>query len=122
MVGDAAYAPAFLSGQGTSIAIAGAYLLASELARTDEPATAFATYERRLRPYIEANQNLALRTDGTVISRTRGQLLRRNLTLCAVPWIHRLGLGHLLRTSLREAATDLSLATHDLQRSTSSRT
>lgn len=122
LVGDAAYAPAFLSGQGTSIAIAGAYLLASELARTDEPATAFATYERRLRPYIEANQNLALRTDGTVISRTQGQLLRRNLTLCAVPWIHRLGLGHLLRTSLREAATDLSLATHDLQRSTSSRT
>lgn len=122
LVGDAAYAPAFLSGQGTSIAIAGAYLLASELARTDDPATAFASYERRLRPYVEANQNLALRTDATVISRTQGQLLRRNLTLCAVPWIQRLGLGHLLRTSLREAATDLSLATHDLQRSTSSRT
>lgn len=31
LVGDAAYAPAFLSGQGTSIAIAGAYVLASEL-------------------------------------------------------------------------------------------
>lgn len=122
LVGDAAYAPAFLSGQGTSIAIAGAYLLASELARTDDPVTAFASYERRLRPYVAANQNLALRTDTTVISRTQGQLLRRNLTLCAVPWIQRFGLGHLLRTSLREAATDLSLTTHDLQRSTSSRT
>ena len=49
LVGDAAYAPAFLSGQGTSIAIAGAYVLASELVRHDRPEPAFAAYERRLR-------------------------------------------------------------------------
>jgi 2-polyprenyl-6-methoxyphenol hydroxylase-like FAD-dependent oxidoreductase len=116
LVGDAAYAPAFLSGQGTSIGITGAYVLAGELVRNDDPADAFAQYERRLRDYVVTNQNLALRTDSTVISRTRGQLLRRNLTLCAVPWIQRFGLGHLMRKPLRAAATDLTLANDDLRR------
>lgn len=116
LVGDAAYAPAFLSGQGTSIAIAGAYVLAGELARHDRPESAFAAYEHRLRAYVEKNQNLALRDDGTVIARTGGQLLRRNITLCLVPWLQRLGLSRLLQAQLRAAATDLSLADHDLHR------
>ncbi|MEZ0052791.1 2-polyprenyl-6-methoxyphenol hydroxylase-like FAD-dependent oxidoreductase [Mycobacterium sp. MAA66] len=116
LVGDAAYAPAFLSGQGTSIAIAGAYVLASELARQDRPEPAFEAYEARLRAYVETNQNLALRSDSTVISRTSGQLLRRNVTLCVVPWLQRLGLSHLFRRQLRTAATDLSLSSHDLER------
>ncbi len=118
LVGDAAYAPAFLSGQGTSIAIVGAYVLASELVQHDRPEPAFAAYERRLRDYVEKNQNLALRTDGTVLSRTSGQLLRRNIKLCFVPWLQRLGLAHLLQTELRAAATDLSLSHQDLQRTT----
>ena len=119
LIGDAAYAPAFLSGQGTSIAIAGAYLLASELAQHDQPESAFAAYERRLRAYVEKNQNLALRTDSTVIARTPGQLLRRNIKMVVAPWLQRLGLLHLLQTKLRTAATDLSLTSHDLQRACS---
>jgi hypothetical protein len=59
-----------------------------------------------------------LRTDATVISRTSGQLLRRNIKLCLVPWLQRLGLVHLLQTGLRTAANDLSLSHQDLQRST----
>jgi 2-polyprenyl-6-methoxyphenol hydroxylase-like FAD-dependent oxidoreductase len=120
LVGDAAYAPAFLSGQGTSIAIAGAYVLAGELVQHDRPESAFAAYERRLRDYVEKNQNLALRTDSTVIARTKGQLLRRNIKLCVVPWLQRFGLVHLLQSKLRTAATDLSLSCQDLQRSTNS--
>lgn len=64
---------------------------------------------------MEKNQNLALRTDSSVISRTPGQLLRRNAKLVTVPWLQRLGLAHLLQTTLRTAATDLSLAEHDLR-------
>jgi 2-polyprenyl-6-methoxyphenol hydroxylase-like FAD-dependent oxidoreductase len=120
LVGDAAYAPAFLSGQGTSIAIAGAYVLASELVQHDRPEPAFAAYEHRLRDYVEKNQNLALRTDSTVLVRTGRQLLRRNIKLCLVPWLQRLGLVRLLQTKLRTAATDLSLSSRDLQRSTHS--
>lgn len=115
LVGDAAYAPAFLSGQGTSIAIAGAYVLASELVRGDRPEAAFAAYERRLRDYVQKNQDLALRSDSSVISRTPGQLLRRNAKLVTVPWLQRLGLVDLLQSQLRTAATDLSLADDDLR-------
>jgi 2-polyprenyl-6-methoxyphenol hydroxylase-like FAD-dependent oxidoreductase len=117
LVGDAAYAPAFISGQGTSIAIAGAYVLASELVAHDEPGPAFAAYEHRLRDFVTKNQSLALRTDGTVLVRTRGQLLRRNAKLCAVPLLQRLGLVGLLQSHLRTAATDLSLSDRDLRRS-----
>ncbi|MDF2828758.1 MAG: oxidoreductase, partial [Mycobacterium sp.] len=115
LVGDAAYAPAFLSGQGTSIAIAGAYVLASELVAHDRPEQAFAVYQQRLRGYVEKNQDLALRTDGTVLARTGGQLLRRNLKLCAVPLLQRLGLVGLLQAKLRTAATDLTLSDRDLR-------
>jgi 2-polyprenyl-6-methoxyphenol hydroxylase-like FAD-dependent oxidoreductase len=61
LVGDAAYAPSFLSGRSTSIAIAGAYVLASELANTDSPQHAFAAYERRLCGCVEQSQDLLRR-------------------------------------------------------------
>ncbi len=59
LVGDSAFAPSFLSGQGSSLAIVGAYILAGELAAWDNPAQAFAAYEKLMRPYALANQNLA---------------------------------------------------------------
>ncbi len=62
LVGDAAFAPSFRSGQGTSLALVGAYVLAGELATHDNPEDAFAAYERLTRPFVEANQALA--TDG----------------------------------------------------------
>jgi hypothetical protein len=55
-----------------------------------------------------------LRRDSTVISRTSAALRRRNIKLCLVPWLHRLGLANLLQTRLRSAATDLSLTPSDL--------
>lgn len=60
LVGDAAYSATPLSGQGTSIAIAGAYVLAGELfeARGDFE-RAFSRYEEILRPFIKENQALA---------------------------------------------------------------
>ncbi|GAA1666111.1 FAD-dependent monooxygenase [Glycomyces endophyticus] len=59
LVGDAAHCAAPLSGQGTSLALVGAYVLAYELGRTDDHAVAFARYESRMRPFVEANQQLA---------------------------------------------------------------
>jgi len=60
LVGDAAHCAAPLSGQGTSLALVGAYVLAFELGRTEDHELAFARYERRMRPFVEANQPLAL--------------------------------------------------------------
>lgn len=60
LAGDAAYGPSFVTGQGSSLALVGAYVLAGELARNaDDPAKAFANYDREYRPFAEANQNLA---------------------------------------------------------------
>jgi 2-polyprenyl-6-methoxyphenol hydroxylase-like FAD-dependent oxidoreductase len=60
LLGDAGYCPSPASGQGTSLALAGAYVLAGELAAAagdHEPA--FARYESAMRPYIDKNQALA---------------------------------------------------------------
>lgn len=60
LVGDAAYCCSPLSGQGTSAAIVGAFVLASELRRANgDHQTAFARYEDRVRPFVVANQALA---------------------------------------------------------------
>lgn len=61
LTGDAAYCPAPNSGQGTSLALVGAYVLGEELARCIAFEDAFAHYETRMRPFVEANQKLALR-------------------------------------------------------------
>jgi 2-polyprenyl-6-methoxyphenol hydroxylase-like FAD-dependent oxidoreductase len=59
LLGDAGYCGSPLSGQGTSMALVGAYVLAGEL--RDNPATAFQRYEEILRPYVTVNQDMALR-------------------------------------------------------------
>lgn len=60
LVGDAAYSATPMSGQGTSIAIAGAYVLAGELldAQGDHH-VAFSRYEKLMRPFANKNQALA---------------------------------------------------------------
>jgi 2-polyprenyl-6-methoxyphenol hydroxylase-like FAD-dependent oxidoreductase len=60
LVGDAAYCPSPYTGQGTSLAIVGAYVLARELALSPHNhASAFAAYERRMRPFVDKNQAIA---------------------------------------------------------------
>jgi 2-polyprenyl-6-methoxyphenol hydroxylase-like FAD-dependent oxidoreductase len=85
LAGDAAHAPSFLSGQGTSIALVGAYVLAGELAAHPDPVDAFVSYERITRPFVEANQALALKEGGSLLMpRTRKELDARNATLAAM--------------------------------------
>jgi len=60
LVGDAGYCPSPFTGQGTSLAIVGAYVLAWELAQSpDDYATAFEAYEKTMRPFVEVNQAIA---------------------------------------------------------------
>jgi len=61
LVGDAGYSVALASGQGTSVAMVAAYVLAGELARhPDHLASAIASYESDLREYVVRNQDIAL--------------------------------------------------------------
>jgi 2-polyprenyl-6-methoxyphenol hydroxylase-like FAD-dependent oxidoreductase len=89
LVGDSAFAPSFLSGQGTSLAIAGAYVLAGELASHEDAEAALATYERIARPFVEANQELAIREGApSLLVRTQEKLDARNR------WLAWLAKGH----------------------------
>jgi 2-polyprenyl-6-methoxyphenol hydroxylase-like FAD-dependent oxidoreductase len=83
LVGDAAYAPSFLSGQGTSLALVGAYVLAGELASHSNPDEAFASYERLVRPFVEANQALASSGGSILLPRSPAELEQRNQALTA---------------------------------------
>jgi len=59
LAGDAAHCASPFSGQGTSLALVGAFVLVRELVRQwDHPAQAFAAYEHRMRPYVNLNQAL----------------------------------------------------------------
>jgi 2-polyprenyl-6-methoxyphenol hydroxylase-like FAD-dependent oxidoreductase len=59
LLGDAAFSSSPMSGGGTGLALVGAYLLAGELAAAGwDPAAGFAAYERRMRSFVEANQEI----------------------------------------------------------------
>ncbi|MFI9733305.1 FAD-dependent monooxygenase [Nocardia sp. NPDC052278] len=60
LLGDAAFSSSPMSGQGTGLALVGAYLLAGELAAAGwDPEAGFAAYEGRMRSFVEANQEIA---------------------------------------------------------------
>ncbi|MEV0720679.1 FAD-dependent monooxygenase, partial [Asanoa sp. NPDC050611] len=73
LVGDAAYCASPASGQGTSLALVGAYVLAGELATAgldDGPRR----YEELMRPYVAANQKLGPANIKRMVLRSRGQV------------------------------------------------
>ncbi|HVA29406.1 MAG TPA: FAD-dependent monooxygenase [Candidatus Baltobacteraceae bacterium] len=60
-VGDACGCPTLVSGQGASLAMGGAYLLAHHLHESADYRTAFERYESFFRPNVEAQQRSAVR-------------------------------------------------------------
>jgi 2-polyprenyl-6-methoxyphenol hydroxylase-like FAD-dependent oxidoreductase len=56
LVGDACYAVSLMAGQGASLGVAGAYVLADQLARAQSIEHALAEYERLWRPVAEEKQ------------------------------------------------------------------
>ena len=57
LLADAAHCPSPMTGMGTTSALVGAYVLAGEIAQhSDDLETAFANYDRTLRPFIDEIQ------------------------------------------------------------------
>jgi 2-polyprenyl-6-methoxyphenol hydroxylase-like FAD-dependent oxidoreductase len=92
LVGDAAYAVSLLAGQGASLGIAGAYVLADRIARTGSVAEALAAYESLWRPVAAAVQRSARRGTAWFLPRTGAGLRARRamLWLAVLPGIDRL--------------------------------
>lgn len=81
LVGDAGYCGSPLSGQGTAMALVGAYILVGEILRTpDRPAAALARYNETLRPFVAAAQQLPPGGVGAMTPRTRAGI-RASLAL-----------------------------------------
>jgi deazaflavin-dependent oxidoreductase (nitroreductase family) len=91
LVGDAAHAVSLLAGQGASLAISGAFVLARCLRETMSVEDALTEYERILRPVAEEKQQVAVKAARWFLPRTRTQLLVRRaaLTLARIPVVTR---------------------------------
>jgi 2-polyprenyl-6-methoxyphenol hydroxylase-like FAD-dependent oxidoreductase len=72
LAGDAGYCASPMSGQGTSLALIGAYVLAGELAAASGAyQTAFARYEREMRPFVMLNQALGIKSANLMRSKEK---------------------------------------------------
>jgi 2-polyprenyl-6-methoxyphenol hydroxylase-like FAD-dependent oxidoreductase len=96
LVGDAAFCVSLLAGQGSALAMIAAYTLAGELSAShSRHEQAFASYEARLRSYMDKKQRAAEKFAGAFAPRTRAGLLFRNMVVnaFAIPGLARLAVG-----------------------------
>jgi 2-polyprenyl-6-methoxyphenol hydroxylase-like FAD-dependent oxidoreductase len=93
LLGDAAFGPSPMSGQGTSLALIGAYLLAHHLGTAPDTGAALALWERSFRANVEQNQQLAAHGMSTLLPASRLAILARNQTMRVLPVLARLGRG-----------------------------
>jgi 2-polyprenyl-6-methoxyphenol hydroxylase-like FAD-dependent oxidoreductase len=105
LLGDAAFCPSLLAGQGSALAMLAAYILAGELHRAgDDFAAALARYQQRLQPFILKKQKGALRFAGTFAPKSKLSMFLRNriMSLMEFPCVADLAAG-------RELSDDFSL-------------
>lgn len=97
LVGDACQAVSLLAGEGASMAMGGAYLLARELHANRPIEESLAEYEALLKPMIERKQAAGRRTANWIVPLSQRRIAARNvaLRLAGLP-----GLSWLLRPVL----------------------
>jgi 2-polyprenyl-6-methoxyphenol hydroxylase-like FAD-dependent oxidoreductase len=86
LLGDAGYCASPLSGMGTGLAVVGAYILAHELqAAAGDYRLAFPAYQRKLQPFADASQALALKAVSGFVPTSRRMIWLRNLVMRVLP-------------------------------------
>lgn len=92
LVGDAAYAVSLLAGQGASLGIAGAYVLADQLAGKPTIDAALTAYEQQWRPIAEEKQQVGRAAARWFLPTSRTQIRTRRamLHVARLPFIDRL--------------------------------
>lgn len=105
LLGDAAWGGT-LGGQGTSLAVVGAWVLAGELARSSSPDVAFKRFEATMRPYATRCQAGAARAGGFFAPSTLTGVRLRNAAYAALTsrW-----LAGFFEWLVKDAASDLAL-------------
>jgi 2-polyprenyl-6-methoxyphenol hydroxylase-like FAD-dependent oxidoreductase len=103
LVGDACSCPSLLAGQGSALAMTGAYILAGELKKAEgNYRAAFSAYEALFHPFIAAKQRAAARFAGSFAPKSGfGIFLRNQVTrVMTVPFIADWAMGDLVRDRL----------------------
>ena len=96
LVGDAAFCVSLLAGQGSALAMVGAYILAGELHRAgSDYAAAFGRYQERFEPFVLKKQKGALHFAGTFAPKSKFSMFIHNqiMKLLKIPWIADLAVG-----------------------------
>ena len=114
VLGDAAWGGT-LGGQGTPLAIVGAWVLAGELMRSADPAVAFAGFESAMRPYATRCQAGAKRAGSFFAPKTPLGVALRNTMYGFLTSKHMLGIFEKL---VKGAASDFILPEYDAELST----
>jgi 2-polyprenyl-6-methoxyphenol hydroxylase-like FAD-dependent oxidoreductase len=99
LVGDAAFCPSLLAGQGAALAMISAYVVAGELGKSERrPEVAFRRYEQLLRPFMTAKQGVAERFASSFAPKTQLGLFLRNkvMNAFALPFVANRALSGLL--------------------------
>jgi 2-polyprenyl-6-methoxyphenol hydroxylase-like FAD-dependent oxidoreductase len=90
LLGDAASCVSLLAGQGSALAMVGAYILAVEFHRAQgDYATAFARYQEQFGPFVLKKQQAAVNSAGWFAPKSSLSLFLRNqvMKLLTVPWV-----------------------------------
>ncbi len=79
LVGDACACPSLLSGQGSTLAMVGAYILAGELKEANgNHIVAFEQYEKIFKPFIDEKQKIAKNLAGSFVPKSKLGIWVRN--------------------------------------------
>lgn len=81
LVGDACQAVSLLAGQGASLGLAGAYVLAEQLARADSIETGLDRYEQLWQPVVAEKQQAARNAARWFLPASQRQLRTRRIAM-----------------------------------------
>ncbi len=103
LLGDAAFCVSLLAGQGSALAMVGAYMLAGELHRAGcDYAAALARYQDRYESFVLKKQKGALRFAGIFAPKSKFSMFIRNqvMNLLKIPLVTDLAAGRELSDNL----------------------
>lgn len=106
LLGDACFCPSLIAGQGSALAMVGAYILAGELKKANgDHQVAFANYERIFAPFIADKQKSAEKFASSFAPKTRfGLFVRNKLSrMLSIPFIAHWTIGRLIEDRLKLA-------------------
>lgn len=117
LIGDACDCPSLLSGQGSTLAMVGAYILAGELHEANgNYKVAFEQYQNIFKPFIDRKQKMAQNFAKSLAPKSKLGIWLRNIftNLTLLPLVSRFFIGQFMNDKLKLKA--YSSITQDMNR------